>query len=190
MKDFLLKLLTYSHHCNKQLILIFTLLVSLTACKSSSDFQPDLQRHPFDPEVMSRLSRYDSLRKLLLAHFETLQSDTSMFAATYGLSLDTSRQNTNAEAELPTGIKEEILPLARRIGGRNLFGFALQRDSSIRFLIRNTYLDKYHLDVRERLTWYPDTSRILRVQFPMKDTLLTGNWQYMLWYDKRTNFSD
>lgn len=63
-----------------------------------------------------------------------------------------------------------------------------QKDSSFEVLIRNTHLQQYFLDVRERLEWKPKNHEFTKSIFPIKDTLLSVYWKYWIWFDKRSEF--
>jgi hypothetical protein len=90
--------------------------------------------------------------------------------------------------EVPKIIFPQTVRLFERIGLANIFGFTIAKDSTFAILIRNAHSRKYFLDVRERLYWYPKANRIIKTDFPIKDTLLTEKWQYQIWYDKRAKF--
>jgi len=165
------------------------LLSTFPGCKDSKDFKADLEKHKFDPTVINKLTQYDTLRQTILNNYESFPFNDTKTYFTYIYTFDTSTQiSGQSNFEISEIIYPKTVQLFERIGKENIFGFTISKDSTLKILIRNTHLRKYFLDVRERLYWYPKTSKINKTEFPSKDTLLGDKWQYQIWYDKRAGF--
>ena len=165
------------------------LLLTILGCKNSKDFKTDLEKHKFDPTVIDNLPQYDTLRQIVLNGFDSFYLSDTKNNFTYFYIFDTSTQiSGHSNFDLPKIIYPQTVRLIEKIGKTNIFGFTIAKDSTFEVLVRNTHLTKYFLDVRERLYWYPKANKIIKTEFPIKDTLLTDKWQYQIWYDKRVEF--
>jgi len=93
--------------------------------------------------------------------------------------------NQKNRTHLPDSLYE-LEKVFRNLGEEKIQGLYLNRDSSIRFIIRNTYIAKYRTDIREQLFW-PNKNRIsVESNNPYaKDTLINNYWKYSIWIDKR-----
>jgi hypothetical protein len=172
----------------KILTLLFLLLTFL-GCKNSKDFKSDFDKHKFDRVVINNLPLYDTLRQIVLNNYDSLYLSDTKNNFTYIFNFDTSTQiSGHSNLDVPKIIFLQTVRLFKKIGKGNIFGFTITNDSTFEVLVRNTHLSEYFLDVRERLYCYPNTSRIGKTKFPIKDTLLTEKWQYQIWYDKRAEF--
>jgi hypothetical protein len=159
------------------------------SCKNSNDFKRDFEAHKFDEKVIQNLPQYDTLRQIILASLDSFKLSNSQNDFTYIYNFDTSTETSgNSNTALPKIIYPQTVQFFERVGRDNLFGFIVSKDSTVGFLIRNTHLTKYFLDVRDRLYWYPSTRKIPKTEFPIKDTMLGERWQYQIWYDKRAEF--
>ena len=165
------------------------LFLTLLGCRNSKDFKIDFEKHRFDPTVINNLPQYDTLRQIILNNYDSFYLSNSNNDFTYIYNFDTSVQiSGHSNNDVPEIIYPKTVRLFQRIGKENIFGFTISKDSTFAILIRNTHLSQYFLDVRERLYWYPKTTKIEKTEFPIKDTLLTDKWQYQIWYDKRAEF--
>jgi hypothetical protein len=171
-------------------ILISLIIISLLfSCKDSYYWRNDFKNHTFDSVVINRHAQYDSLRQTIFKNYSEFPWDNTRSNLTYIYNFDTSYHQSGINPfDIPKKIRSEIIQLFNNIGQQNILGFTIAKDSSFEIFIRNTYLDKYYLDVREKLIWYPQINKIEQVAFPIKDTLLTEKWQYQIWYDKRSEF--
>lgn len=171
---------------------IFTyifLLILFVGCKSSKDFKSEFLKHNFAPTVINTLPEYDSLRQIVFSSYDSFYLSSTKNSFTYFYNFDPSIHISGfSNIDLPKKIYPQAVRLIKKIGKTNIFGFTINKDSTFEILVRNTHLAEYFLDVRERLYWYPNANRISKTEFPIKDTLLTNNWQYQIWYDKRTEF--
>jgi hypothetical protein len=161
----------------------------LFGCKDSYYWKKDYINHRFDKVVINRISLYDTLRQTILQNYNEFPWDNTKTNLIYVYNFDTSNQRSgDNHFDIPRKIRPHFVQLFNKIGQDNIVGFIIEKDSSLEILVRNTFIDKYYLDVRERLSWYPQTNKIEKFEFPIKDTLLTEKWQYQIWYDKRSEF--
>jgi hypothetical protein len=62
------------------------------------------------------------------------------------------------------------------------------KDSTIKIYIRDSSLKDYHLNINERLSFYPAGKTISLREFPAKDTLLYKHWQYWILFNQEEFF--
>ena len=149
-----------------------------TAC-GPKDY--DFQNHKFDQQVIEKLPVYDNLSKDLLKYYPSIQDlimKESVFR--YMISWDTNYLYKNLPAAGARNIKQYLTQL----GENFIYGFEAYKDSTIKILIRDTYLEPYRLHVRERLSFYPTEVNTKKREFDYKDTTLNRNWQYWIWFDE------
>jgi hypothetical protein len=164
-------------------------LSTILGCKNSKDYKNDFEKHKFDATVINNLPLYDKLRQIVLNSFDSFYLSNTKNDFTYIYNFDTSTEiSGRSNSDVPETIYPKTIQLFKRIGKENIFGFTIYKDSTFEILIRNTHLTQYFLDVRERIYWYPNTNKIGKTKFPVKDTLLTDKWQYQIWFDKRAEF--
>ena len=84
-------------------------------------------------------------------------------------------------AEAGDKIKQHI----KNLGNNFIYGFDCYKDTTIKIMLRSAY-QKNHVDIFERLSYFPLGMNIKHRQFPMKDTILTPHWQY--WVDFEEHF--
>ncbi len=167
----------------------FLLLLTVLSCKNPKDFKSNFEKHKFDQTVINNLPQYDTLRQIILNNYDSFNLSNANISFTYIYNFDTSTQiSGHSNFDLPKIIYPRTVRLIERIGKTNIFGFMIAKDSTFEILVRNTHLTKYFLDVRERLYWYPEPVKIIKTEFPSKDTFLTDKWQYQIYYDKRAEF--
>jgi len=167
----------------------FLLLLTFLSCKNSKDFKSDFEKHKFDPTVINNLPQYDTLRQIILNNYDSFNLNNTNIDFTYIYNFNKSAQiSEHNNKDIPEIIYAKAVQLFEKIGKENIFGFTISQDSTFTILIRNTHLTQYFLDVRERLYWYPKKNKIDKTEFPVKDTLLTEQWQYQIIYDKRAEF--
>ena len=167
----------------------FLLLLTVLSCKNSKDFKSDFEKHKFDQTVINNLPQYDTLRQIMLNNYDSFNLSNTNISFTYIYNFDSSTQiSGHSNSDVPEIIYPKTVQLFKRIAKENIFGFTISKDSTFEILVRNTHLTKYFLDVRERLYWYPKPGKIIKTEFPSKDTLITDKWQYQIYYDKRAEF--
>ena len=169
----------------------FTPLIFLIICSCSNltKFDKEFNEHKFDISVINNLNIYDSLRQLVFGEIDILQFNDSNNEFTYYYNFDsTTKISGHENTDIPKGIYSKTVSFFNKLGKTNIYGFTISKDSTFELLIRNTYLTKYNLDIRERLYWVSNSSKMTKHSFPFKDTLLTDKWQYQIWYDKRADF--
>lgn len=159
---------------------IIIILLVLTAC-SSNDKTYDTQRHPFDTIVINRIPVYDSLGQLIMKNFASLSSSIEEHYFYYTHTTDTSVLLEN----FPPGDARRIHHYMNQIGEDNIYRFDVFKDSSIKFYIRDNYLDEYRLNIRERLSYIPGAGNIQPRQPPVKDTIIGRNWQYWISFEEK-----
>ena len=139
------------------------------------------QNHGFDKEVMKKLPLYDSLASVLLENYPSIQPHTNR--DNYYRYIPAEDGN-DLYRVLPKAGAEKVKQYLTQLGTNCIYGFEIFKDSTIKILIRDTYLQADHLSIRERLSFYPPGSSIRKREFPVKDTTLNKNWQYWIWFDE------
>ena len=173
----------------KQFFKLFTLCL-LTGCSQHKDYRESFNQWNFDSNVIKNFSKYDSLRGILLPAIDSFHLSEEKYSFTYIYNFDTLDHQISGYSnnDLPKHISQKAIKIIRELGKNNIFGFSISKDSSIDIFIRNTHLLKYYLDVRERLEWKPYRKKHEKLEFPFKDTSLTDQWRYWVWFDKRAEF--
>lgn len=160
-------------------ISIVLFLCFATGCRSK-DFTDYFQHHAFDPQVIKKLPVYDSLGNVILQNYSSIhQYIRENNSYKYIFSFD----STDVLKEFPKEGAVKIKELVNQLGEKFIYGFEVYRDSSIKIYIRDYNVKSYHLNVMERLSFYPDSSDIKKRKFPFKDTILDRNWEYWILFD-------
>jgi hypothetical protein len=160
---------------------ISILLLFAAGCRSdSADY--DYQNHPFDQQVIARLPLYDSISAVLIRNFPALMPDIKEQSA---FEYRRSEGANSLYQKLPRPAAEKISGYLAQLGDGFLTAIDVYRDSSIRYSIRDTYLEKYYVTIRDRLSYYPNGGNMRRREAPDKDTILNKNWQYWIRFDEQ-----
>ncbi|RYZ30535.1 MAG: hypothetical protein EOO10_02505 [Chitinophagaceae bacterium] len=162
-------------------ILILVSLFFIVGCRSgTADY--DYEHHAFDQQIVARLPYYDSISRVLIQNFPYL------LPAVKGQSAFEYRRSEGSGSlysSLPRPAVEKINGFIQQLGEKYLDGFDVYKDSSIRFSVRDTYLEKYYVTIRDRLSFYPNGGEMRRREAPDKDTILNPNWQYWIRFDEQ-----
>jgi hypothetical protein len=165
--------------------LFLIVCVFLTANCGSNDPVYDYQNHRFDLQVIEKLPAYDSLSHLLIQNFSSMQQDikeNNYFD--YGRAQDTSY----LYKKLPRESADKVISYFSQLGENFINGFAVFKDSTIKYYIRDKYLDSFSLTIRERLSYFPNGGTMPQRESPGKDTALNKNWQYWISFDEKDFF--
>jgi hypothetical protein len=155
-------------------------LFFLAAC-GHKDLRTTFSDYHFDQQVISKLPIYDSLVTELIQHYPT----TAQF--NYGKSgyrYVPSQQGNDLYKVFPAEVGDKIKHHLSSIGNDFIYGFDCYKDTTIRIMIRDVYIQKDHVNISERLSYYPPGMNITRREFPIKDTILNNHWQYWISFSK------
>jgi len=159
------------------------LFLCLAAGCRPKDFTSIFQNQKFDQQVIEKLPLYDSLSKVLLHYYPSIQERVRKNNSyKYIIYFDSTYQ------EFPKEESAKIKELVTQLGKKFIYGFEVFKDTTIKVYIRDSYLKPYHLRVMERLSYYPAGGHIMRREFPAKDTILNKNWQYWILFDQEGIF--
>ena len=160
-----------------------TLIIALlffTAC-SSNDKSYDTRSHRFDTTVINRIPLYDSLGQLIIRNFASVSFSIEEHYFYYTHTTDTSV----LLKIFPAADARKIHQVMNQLGEDHIYRFDVFKDSSIKFYIRDTYLDEYRMNIMERLSYIPGNEDIQPRQPPIKDTIIGRNWQYWISFEEK-----
>lgn len=164
-------------------------LLYLLACNTKKDFKESFNQWKFDTSVIQSLPKYELLKQMTILSIDSFKLSEQKSTFTYIYNFDSlSKISGHSNENLPKSIPPEVIKIINELGERKILGFKISKDSSFEVLIRNTHLQQYFLDVRERLEWKPKNHEFTKSIFPIKDTLLSVYWKYWIWFDKRSEF--
>jgi hypothetical protein len=158
---------------------LFCATILQTGCRNS-DLNSTFKNHQFDKQVIERLPVYDSLANTILANYPSAQFNHRTNSYRYIPNLDGNDLYKVFSKEAGDKVKQLLTQLGPNLG----YGFECYKDSTMKFLIRDTYIGKNHLSIRERLSYYPPGKNIRHREFPIKDTILTNHWQYWISFEE------
>jgi len=158
----------------KQISIILSLTL-LVAC-SHKNLRTAYDHSHFDQQVINKLPLYDSLVTVLIQHYPTpAQFNYDKNAYRYIPSEDGNDLYKVFPREVGNKIKEQITDL----GTDFIYGFDCYKDTTIKIMLKSIY-QKDHVDVIERLSYFPAGMNIKHREYPMKDTILNPHWQYWI----------
>lgn len=155
-------------------------LLFITGCRPK-DFTPVYHEYKFDKAVIDKLSVYDSLINVLLEYYPSIQQHTKDEPSYRFIP---SSFSFDLYEKLPKEGAKKVEHYFFLLGNHFIYGFEIFKDSTIKIYVRDSPVKNYHLNIRERLSFYPDTGKIRERKFPEKDTLLNKNWQYWVLFDQ------
>ena len=141
-------------------VLLF-LFLAAAGCRSKEKTY-DYAAHRFDPQVIERLPLYDSLSRLLIQNFPSLQPDIK---EKNSILYERSKGPSFRSVTLPPETVAKINGYLQQLGENFITGFSVYKDSSIKYFVRDTYLEPYYLTVRDRLSYFPN-GRIMKHREP------------------------
>ena len=167
-------------------LLYMSFLAAFFSCQAKKDFSEDFKAWPYDPSIISSLSKYDSIRQAVISNIGNFDFSDIGERFTYVYNFDSlSNISGYSNDSLPKPILPFITRIIKELGKEKIRGFVISKDSSFDIWVRATHLQKYFLDVREQLHWKTSTKHFEHLPFPFKDTMLSNRWQYVVWFDKR-----
>lgn len=169
-------------------IISFLIALFFLSCKNNTlKFYEEFNSARYSLQVIDNLDSYDSLRQIILKEITSFELTPSEFSITYIYHPgENTLKKEHSHTTLPLFLSSVVIPLFEKIGKDRIFGFTISKDSSFDILISNSHLPDLYLDVRERLHWKKKSSDFKPLDFPEKDTALTPNWHYSIWFDKRS----
>jgi hypothetical protein len=166
-----------------RIIFVITILCVATACRTKSSYF-NIQGQKFDNKVIEQLPIYDSLSHLLIENYSAIRPH---FQEGNSFEYIWYRHGNELYKILPQEPGTKVKQWFKQLGDSLIFGFALYKDSSVKIFVRDTYLDAYKLNVRERLSFNPKGATIKNREFKTRDTLLNKNWEYWIWFDDQVD---
>jgi hypothetical protein len=164
-------------------IIIFLLLALYISTGCRQDLKTTVRNYKFDIEVIKKLPVYDSLANVLLRNYSSIQQHIGK-SQTYYSYLPAENGNDLYKV-LPEQDAVKVKEYFTQLGDTFIDGFQVFKDSTIKILIRDTYIQSDHLEVGEQLSYYPFAREIKHREFPAKDTILNKHWQYWIAFEER-----
>ena len=161
---------------------ILTILL-LYGCKSKYS-KYDFKNHKFDVQVIERLPLFDSLGWVLVQYYPSIEQH---FKNGMRFQYITAHDGNDLYKAYPKEGADKIKGLLNNIGGQYIYGFEVFKDTTMKFLISDTYIQEYNIDISERLSFFPNTDSIKHKEPPTKDTILNKHWQYWIQFDERVS---
>jgi hypothetical protein len=162
-------------------------LTTLLGCNQQKDFTRDYNNWRYDTSIINNLTKYDTVRQLFLSNFDSFKLSNSNFSFTYLYNYDSlSKIEGHSNDSLPKSILPTITRIIKELGKGRIYGFTISKDSTVEIFLKSTHLKEYFLDVRERLYWKTNNHTFDHFPFPYKDTMISKDWQYLIWFDKRS----
>ncbi len=165
-----------------------SILLAMIGCNTGPDnTRPAYDQYRFDESVIQKLPLYDSLATVILQKlplFKNLNGNDSVQPFRYG------PESTEPEIfkRLPPGMGDDIDYYFNRLGKEFITGFDAFHDSTIKIYIRDFSSDSLGINTEERLSYYPERSKMKEREFPFKDTVLNTRWQYWARFSKEEFF--
>jgi hypothetical protein len=157
---------------------VILLLSFATAC-SHRDLRTTFNNHRFDEQVIEKLPIYDSLVRAVIEHYPKVeQFNYDKNAYRYVPSQDGDDLYKVFPSEIGNKIKQQLA----KLGPNFIYGFDCYKDTTIRIMVRDSQKD--HINIRERLSYFPAGTNIKRREYPIKDTILNAQWQYWIAFDE------
>ena len=166
-------------------IFVIIVLCIATGCGHKA-LNTYFKNHGFDKQVIEKLPIYDSLANILLENYSSIHSHIKKEDNYYRYI--PSRDGNDIYKLLPKPGAEKVEQYIAQIGTNHIYGFEVFKDTTMKILISDTYIQADHLYVRERLSFYPLGGNIRQRDFPIKDTILNRNWQYWISFDEEGPF--
>ena len=164
-----------------KLTLLF--LLFLAGCRTAEEY--NYAQHQFDPQTIKKIPLYDSLRQVLLQNLSVLEPQIKEEGA---FMYNRSEGDLPLNGKMPAAAAEKINQYFAQLGDKYFGGFSVYKDSTIRYTVRDTFLERYQLNIREHISYYPNGGTMRRRKAPDKDTILNRNWHYWIRFDKEEMF--
>ena len=148
------------------------------ACQSNSY---DYKKHPFDQQVIAKLPIYDSLGRSIIKNYAAIYKPTKNEPSYVYIDY---QDGNEIYQDLTPDEAAKIRSYINQLGRNFFYGFDLYKDSTMKIYIRDTVLTSYHMDINERLSFFPKGNDSLKKRdFPSRDTVLNSNWHYWIRFD-------
>lgn len=177
-------------------------MIVFCSCKDKQvkQIQFELSQRQPKTAVINRIHLYDSLRNLTFAHLPLLFSpeelslnanmgygSKAVFSINEQGKLHVSKETRNVTTQLPDILQFKIMSLLNKIGTENIRHFEVRTDSVFEAIVSREYAKQFHLDIREWITWSSKAAPVVNSEV-IKTRLITENWTYLIWYDKRAEW--
>ncbi len=166
----------------KKISVIISLILTLSC--GSEDLKSVYDSRGFDRQVIEKLPIYDSLANVLLENLPTIlqQSKAEAF-----YKYAPTEDGNELEKELPNAAVK-IREYFSQLGEDFIYGFEVFKDTTIKIIIRDSLVKSHHVNIMERLSFYPSGTNMKKREFPIKDTILNKHWQYWIWFEEQGLF--
>jgi hypothetical protein len=166
-----------------KVILVVILLILTSACRHK-DLATTVNQYPFDKQVIDKLPLYDSLVNAILPFYPSPpQHNNNNLSYRYIPSSD----GNDLYKVFPGQKGDRVKQFLGQLGSEFIYGFECYKDSTIKIMIRDIYIQKDHVNIMERISYYPSGKNIPKRAFPIKDTVLDSRWQYWIAFDEVFN---
>ena len=140
----------------QRLFALFILCV-VASCEQK-DHTADFSQYQYDQQVIDRIPAYDSLASVIVANhtaFIPKERDSHYVFRyrPYTISKDDYQK-------LPQVEIKKVDEYIAKVGRGFIYGFDLFRDSSIRFYVRDSFMQGPRYWAQERLSYFRDTTKI------------------------------
>jgi len=162
-------------------------LFTVAGCDSGEKaVKEEYTNYKFDQLVIDKLPLYDSLVSAIIENFPSFEKFIKDGDSYRSFRYIPASEDPDVFIKLPPAAAPKVTPYYTRLG-KDIYGFDVFKDSSIKIYVRTTRSPGSEVDIVEILSYYSKGNIRNRV-FPEKDTTLNKNWQYWARFDKRGLF--
>ena len=159
--------------------LFLIVLLAATGCNSSKDQVLDTYNtYKFDQKVIDKLPVYDSLAHAILDKIIIFKSNIDGNDAYQAFRYMPASYEPDVFKRLPQEVGTDIDGYFSELGKDCIYGFDVFKDSTIKIYIRSQTITNGSVIVEENLSYYPAGSNQRQREYPVKDTVLSKQWQY------------
>ena len=169
----------------KNISVALILMASLVAGCDPDKVNYDSSGHRFDNQVIGKLPVYDSLTRLLTGYFPLFQKELNgenSYRFTRKSDSSMLRKTLSEEGT------DSVMSYFNLLGENYIYGFQIYRDTSLKIIVKDTYLKEHSLYVTEQLSFYPSGGKMRKREAPNKDTVLNRHWQYWISFEEQDGF--
>jgi hypothetical protein len=164
-------------------------LFAAAGCRTKSDdIIPAFNNFKFDDKVIEKLPVYDSLAVAISAKVHLFHKNINADDAYHAFRYMPGSKDAEVFKTIPAEIGIDVDQYFAKLGKDFIYAFDVFKDSTIKIYIRRSRLEKTAVDITENLSYFPVARAIERRDYPVKDTVLNGHWQYWVRFDKEGLF--
>lgn len=163
-----------------KLILAIAFVFAAVAC-GHKDLHTTFNNYHFDRQVVMKLPLYDSLVNVIMPNYPAPhQFNNGKTSYRYVPASD----GNELYKVFPQQKGDQIKHYLNQLGAELVYGFECYKDTTIKIMIRDIYIQKDHVNISERLSYFPAGKEIRKKDFPIKDSILNDHWQYWIAFDE------